>query len=139
MSLIITTPYRAPIVKPPIEATALPRFGLGRAEDVTNMQVMDIILGTEHSDPLNSPQFFLPAIGEMDYYYYASPVAYGLATFRDPSGFQGGFDGASWPLDDVGEEYGPLAFLYHGEPWYLYRTDFPSGPGGTYSVTFANG
>ena len=137
--IICASPYRPPVIKPPIEATLMPRYGVAWLESYDNEQMLDIALSAEHEDPLNFPQFVLPAIDENAFYYYASPVEYGLATFRDPNGFQGGWDGASWPVDDVGEVYGPVEITYKGAQWYIYRTDFPSGPGGTYSVTFANG
>ncbi len=139
MSMLCASPYRAPKVRPPIETDLWPRYGLGRLESYDNQAMMDIALSTEHEDPLNNPTFVLPAIDETLYYYYIVPLAYGLATFYGPSGFAGGWDGASWPLDDVGEEYGPVEITYRGNQYLLYRTDFGGGRGGTYTVTFANG
>lgn len=139
MSMLCASPYRAPKIKPPIETDLWPRFGLGRLDSYDNQAMMDIALATEHEDPLNNPSFVLPAIDDSTYYYYMVPVQYGAATFRDPSGLVGGWDGASWPLDDVGDEYGPVEITYRGHQYMLYRTDFPGGRGGTFSVTFANG
>jgi hypothetical protein len=139
MTMVCATPYRPPVIKPPIETGLQPRYGVGRLETYTNPQLLDIALSNVHENPLNLPQFTLPPIDETLYYYYACPVEYGFATFRDPSGFQGGWDGASWPVDDIGDEYGPVEITYLGAQWYVYRTDFPSAPGGTYTVTFANG
>ena len=50
------------------------------------------------------------------------------------------WDGATWPLDDIGDTYGPLSVpgTLNGSPitWYLYRTDFSDLNSITYKFTW---
>ena len=137
MSLVCAAPYRAPVVKPPVEIEAVPRYGMGRFETYDETSPMfDIIMATQHNDFLEG-RFVMPQAVEDDYYYYMSPVEFGKASFRF-SGFTGGWDGASWPLDDMGEEYGPVVISYGGRDWNMYRTDWPGSMGGQFTVSFEN-
>lgn len=139
MSMVSTTPYRKPVVKPPIETDVWPLYGLGSIEDYTNLADMDNTFMGVHENPQQRPQVYFTDAPDNLFFYYLCPIEYGAVTFRDGSGLAGGFDGASWPIDDIGEEYGPVQVTYKGTEWNLYRTDFPGGRGGTYTVSFANG
>lgn len=139
MSMVSTTPYRKPVPRPPIETDVWPRFGIGILPDYTDIPEMDNVFMAEHIDPQVRPQINFAAASDIMFYYYLCPVEYGACSFRDASGLAGGFDGASWPIDDIGEEYGPVLVTYKGMEWNLYRTDFPGGRGGLYTVSFANG
>lgn len=133
-----TTPYRAAVVKPPVVVDAVPRYGMGRLETYdTTAPIFLICMATEHDDFQQNPKFTLPVATDYDYYYYMSPVEFGEATFAH-SGFTGGWDGASWPLDDMGEVYGPVVIEFGGRNWNMYRTDWPGNMGGTYTVRFAD-
>lgn len=138
MSLVTATPYRAAPVKPPITIEAVPIFGMGRFEAYDPEDPMWlIVLATQHSDFETNSKFYLPAATEENYFYYMAPEAFGDATFTF-NGFNGGWDGANWPLDDMGTEYGPAKVQYAGITWNMYRTDWPGGLEGYYSVRFAN-
>lgn len=139
MSLVSCTAYRAKPEKPPIGDLPLPRYGMGRLEvyDPTSMNFR-IVFASEHTDYREYPQFVLPTARDWDYYYYMAPADLGAATFQF-SGFIGGWDGASWPLDDMGEGYGPVQIDIDGITWNIWRTDWPGNMGGTFIVTFANG
>ncbi|MNV29188.1 hypothetical protein D3C71_1204060 [compost metagenome] len=91
------------------------------------------------ADPVNDPLIYLPATDENTFAYYLCPLEFGLVTFKDSTGQQGGWDGASWPGDEVGDQYGPVVVRFKDRDWNLYRTDFPGGIGGTYTTGFANG
>lgn len=137
MSITCTTPYRAPIVKPPLEIDLLPYYGLGRLEEYDpEDKHFWIVFGTQHKD-YQQQKFILPTAEEYDYYYYMAPVEYGAATFTY-NGLMGGWDGASWPLDDMGEVYGPVEIEIQGHKWNLWRSDWPGNMGGVYSVRFEN-
>ena len=136
--IVSATPYRAPVLKPPVVVDAVPRFGMGRLESYDTESPMFLIaLASEHSDFQTNPKFYLPDAAGEDYYYYMSPVEFGKATFVF-SGFTGGWDGATWPLDDMGDTYGPVEITFGGRQWLFYRTDWPGGMGGTYTVGFEN-
>lgn len=139
MSLMNSTAYRAKPPRPEVDLTALPRYGMGRLEtyDPTSRE-FNIVLATEHQEFQDFPEFQLPRAEWWDYYYYIAPAALGEATFRY-SGMVGGWDGASWPLDDMSDVYGPVDIEIDGQPWRLWRSDWPGNMGGTYSVTFENG
>lgn len=139
MSMVSTTPYRKPVVKPPIETEDWPRFGVGIITDYADAAQMDSVFFGVHESPQRQPLVTYRDAPDNMFFYYLCPTEYGAATFRDTSGLAGGFDGASWPIDDIGEEYGPVLVDYLGREWNLYRTDFPGNRGGAYSVSFANG
>lgn len=140
MSMLSATAYRKPVEKPPIQTQLNPLYGTGRISpsDYTNQALIEATLTVEHLDAADTPTFNISTSGPDDYSYYAVPVEYGLASFQDQYGFTGGWDGASWELDDVGSEYVPVEITFQGAQWYLYRTDFPGG-NGDYIVSFANG
>lgn len=139
MTMVCTTPYRAPVAKPPIDVDVWPRYGIGRIEDYAIKIQMDSVFATEHTDPLKNPTFSLATVDEITYLYYLAPIEFGAVTFRDQSGLTGGWDGASWPLDDLGETYGPIEVMYQGRKWLLYRSDWGGNRANTYTVSFANG
>lgn len=73
--------------------------------------------------------------------YLCYPKAMGLATFTDTNiSIPGGWDGASWPENDVGSTNGPIEIQRQvGDTvstWYLYRTDFDSLGDVSYQVEF---
>ncbi len=136
--IVHTTPYRAPVVKPPIVIEGIPRYGMGRLEEYNPRDPMFyIVFGTQHTDFKDNPKFTLPAAVDGNYFYYMAPASFGAATFTF-MGFNGGWDGASWPLDDMGDEFGPVEIEIDGVLWHIYRTDWPDSIGGDYSVRFAN-
>ena len=136
--IVHTTPYRAPPIKEPIVIEAIPVFGMGRFEEYNPEDPMwPIVFATQHHDFQTNPKFFLPQASDEDYFYYMAPNAFGKATFTF-MGFNGGWDGASWPLDDMAGTYGPVELEYGGITWDIYRTDWPGGMEGYYSVSFAN-
>lgn len=139
MSMTVTTPYRKKVPKPPLPVTALPLYGLGAIDDYSNVRMLDSVFQTTQTDPVNDPSLYFPEITDDLFYYYLCPVEFGAVTFRDGSGQVGGWDGASWPLDDIGEQYGPVVVEYKGKSWNLYRTDFGGGRGGVIKTSFANG
>lgn len=109
-----------------VKQTARPSFGIGPEgiktdAEITEYLTNDLPLSNVHKININT------AMGEFAYLTY--PVSMGLATFRDTAtNFIGGWDGASWPLGDVGSVYGPIVVRRNidgtMEDWYLYRTDF---------------
>lgn len=141
MSMLSATAYRKPVEKPPIPTQLNPLYGISRVSpsDYGNQGIMEVALSVEHYDAVNSPSFYVPQPEPDAYLYYAVPIEYGTATFKDPYGFTGGWDGASWELDDVGSEYGPVEITFRGTQWRLYRTDFSGMDGGNYRVSFENG
>lgn len=139
MSLSCATPYRRVIPKPPLVVDVYPRYGAGAITDFNDPVQMRSFLNVEHTDPQANPKFYEPDVGDETFFYYMAPVEYGAVTFRSDAGLVGGWDGASWPLDEVGDEYGPVEITYQGRRWNLYRTDFPGNPASGYTVSFANG
>lgn len=139
MSMTVTTAYRKKEPKPPLDVDTLPLYGLGSLPQNPTDQQLDAVFQTLQSDPVNDPSLYFPAVDDTVFYYYLCPVTFGAVTFKDSTGQIGGWDGASWPLDDVGEQYGPLVITYKGSEWNLYRTDFPGNRGGVTTTTFANG
>lgn len=58
-----------------------------------------------------------------------TPTQSGVVTFTDVgSGLDGAWDGASWPEDDIGTQFGPIVIQRTQggvtSSWQLYRTDF---------------
>jgi hypothetical protein len=139
MSMTVATPYRKKVPKPPLEVDTLPMYGLGALPAEPSVQQYDAVFGTTQADPINDPSLYLPAVDDLTFYYYLCPPEFGAVTFKDSTGQIGGWDGASWPVDDVGSEYGPILIHYKGRDWNMYRTDFPGGRGGVTTTTFANG
>ena len=75
------------------------------------------------------------------YGYFMSPVSYGSATFENTANnVQGGWDGASWPQDQVGTQLGPIVIdiITNGVTlqYNLYRTDYDGTGSQTYQVTY---
>lgn len=142
MSIACATPYRAPVRKPPVANKTPARFGIGRLEDYdVSIQVkranFDIVFGSELGVQDNAA-FMLPNMEGGLYGYFLSPKDFGDVSFRSSSGITGGWDGASWPLDDIGDTYGPVEITLDGQQWYLYRTDFSDNPEQTVYASFAN-
>lgn len=68
-------------------------------------------------------------LDDLEYAYLAHPVSYGIAAFFVPGDdIQSGWDGATWPINGVGDTYGPITIDYTKfgvtKSYYLYRTDF---------------
>jgi hypothetical protein len=139
MSITCTTAYRKVIPKPPLEIDLLPLYGLGSFTDYNDATQVRSFMTAVHTDPQANPTISFPDVNDFTFLYYMAPVEYGLVTFKDSSGIQGGWDGASWPADDVGSEYGPVIITYQDRQWYMYRTDFPGNRAMVYTVSFANG
>lgn len=139
MSLNCTTPYRKTIPKPPIESETYPRYGIGLFDDYEDENQQNSFMTGEHVDPEVNRSFAMPNATENLFFYYMAPLEYGEVSFKSDTGLAGGWDGASWPVDDVGEEYGPVIITYLGIQWRMYRTDFPGNLAATYTVSFANG
>jgi len=139
MSMLCASPYRPPKPIIPIETQLPPRFGLGALESYTNEQMLTQALSEVHENAQQYPSFTLPAAPDDGFFYYMAPVEYGAVTFRDAGGLVGGWDGASWPLDDMADTTGPVEVMYQGHKYNLYRTDWPGSRGGTFTVSFANG
>lgn len=143
MSMTCATPFRAKPPRPPVPEAAMPRFGIGRLETYDtsirdNKLNFDIVMGSELAVVEPNATFSLPNTGDNIYSYFMSPVEYGTVSFKANGGFTGGWDGASWPLDDMGDEYGPVTITYEGAEWYMYRTDWPGAAATTYTVNFSN-
>lgn len=73
--------------------------------------------------------------------YFAHPSTLGTAQFVDTSSnFEGGWDGADWPPNDIGSTVGPITYLVptaNGtEEWKLYRTDFDGIGAFTFRVDY---
>lgn len=139
MSIVCTTPYLPPKIREPIEVSREPMFGRGRVDpaDYGDSRLLQPIFQFTHSDFLTKPTVTFPSTNFGEYLYYMAPVSYGTATFRDSFGFVGGWDGASWPLDDMGDTNGPVVVTYLGTQWNLYRTDWDGSWGGDYTITFS--
>lgn len=115
-----------------------PSFGIGPEgiktdEEIGEFVTEELDLGSVHTITINT------GMGEFAYLTY--PVSLGLATFRDTAtDFIGGWDGASWPLGDIGSVYGPIVIRRNidgtMEDWYLYRTDFDGLGEFEFEITF---
>jgi hypothetical protein len=138
MSVVCTTPYRPPAIKDPIEVTRSPMYGIGRIapEDYADTRNLQPIFTYTHENFQSNPIVTFPPTNVGHYLYYMAPLTYGPATFRDPYGFVGGWDGASWPLDDMDVTVGPVVVSYLGIEWNLYRTDWDNSWGGDYTILF---
>lgn len=116
-------------------SSALPKYGVGPYGVDTEAEI-DLYL-TE-TMPDQNEGVFSQTSNAGEYLYFMSPRALGAATFvNDDNGFQGGWDGATWPLDDIGGS-GPIAITYQGERWYLYRSDFHTLGNTNYRVSYHN-
>lgn len=143
MSMVCATPFRAKPPRPPVPEAPIPRYGIGRLETYDtsvrdNKLNFEIVFGSQLEVVEPNASFSLPATGTDIYSYFLSPIEYGFVTFKANGGFTGGWDGASWPLDDMGDQYGPVVVQYNGRDWYLYRTDWPDSMATTYTVNWAN-
>lgn len=135
MPVVSASAYRAP---KPIDPNAEPSlYGQGRIEpDNYNDGTLSAVLNQQILS-VNGTQFTTENAGD-NYYYFLAPLKYGKVTFK-ANGLAGGWDGAHWPLDDIGDEYGPVVVTYLGKKYNLYRTDFNGNSATTYEVLFANG
>lgn len=118
---------------------AKPVYGIGPVGIRTHEQVVQYL--TNELTDERVQQFTLNAQNMGEYMYVCYPVALGLARFIDTAtDFDGGWDGATWPDDDIGTIFGPLTIqrTIHGatSEWYLYRTDFDGIGLFTYEITF---
>ena len=78
-----------------------------------------------------------------DFGYFMHPIEYGVATFTDfYTKIPGGWDGAAWPLNDIGTTDGPITINVTRSgitrQYYLYRTDFDGLGVVAYQVDYAN-
>jgi hypothetical protein len=140
MSLICTTPYVQP--PPPdlsLDKTQQVLYGTGRIEDYTNSGQMSAVFIRSLSTPYETNAISFNQALEQDYFYVLVPADYGETTFRDSNGMVGGFDGASWPLDDWAETLGGVPVYYNYREYLLYRTDWPGNWANTYYLSFENG
>jgi hypothetical protein len=106
-----------------------PSFGVGPIGVRTDAQVVQYL--TDEVPDLDTGFVFSLTSMLGEYMYFCHPVSFGIARFFDlDSGFEGGWDGASWPDDgDIGTVYGPIVIQREDEQgnvsdWYLYRSDF---------------
>ena len=91
----------------------------------------------------NYDQIVTLTVPDNQYGYLCYPKSMGLATFTDTNlGIEGGWDGASWPDGDIGDQYGPIVVSRTigdtTSDWYLYRTDFSALGTVEYEVKFDN-
>lgn len=138
MSIVCTTPYTPPPDPPVIDDTVLPIYGVGRIspDDYNQSHWFQPILTQTHDDFKTNPTVNFKYPFEDEYYYYLVPKSMGKVEFRDINGWLGGWDGASWPLDDMADTLGPVEVYYNGIIWDLYRTDWPGSWQTTFTVTF---
>lgn len=77
------------------------------------------------------------------YGWFAYPLVWGLATFKDvTTHVEGGWDGATWPADgSIGSTAGPLTAtrVINGIStlWFIYRTNFSAIGNTSFDVTFS--
>lgn len=135
MPVVSASAYRAP---KPVDPNAEPSlYGFGRIEPENyNNGTLSVVLNQQILS-VNGTKFDIEDVGD-NYYYFLAPKRYGRVSFK-ANGLSGGWDGASWPLDDIGDEYGPVEVTYLGKPYNLYRTDFNGNAAATYEVLFQNG
>lgn len=140
MSVVTLPIYVRPAVSiPPYPYYVVSPFLAPTAYD-TAQKVMDIADGQMTSN-ITGDTLSLN-VGVSDYAYLFSPVANGAISFNDlANNMPGGWDGASWPDGDIGENYGPqiisLDFGAGAEAWYVYRTDFTGAGNRTWKLTYA--
>lgn len=124
----------APIEPGDCLVSGVPRYGSGY-ELYTSAHI-------EALTPMPNTQSgsFTLVVNSGQYGYFASPAALGEVTFTDENDFEGGWEGARWPVGTIGSTSGPALVLRNisGEfvPWYLYRTDFPALGAQQYTVTY---
>lgn len=106
-----------------------PVFGVGPIGIRSDSQIQEFL--SEEAPNLSTGFTFSLVSNLGEYMYFTHPVSLGIARFFDlDSGFEGGWDGASWPDDgDIGTVYGPIVVQRldssgNTSDWYLYRTDF---------------
>lgn len=116
----------------PVPST--PIYGIGVLADYNEATIRSAL--TEQHTYTSGETITITASGS-NYAYFAIPKSYN-ATFLDTAiNFAGGWDGASWPNDgSYGETVGPVEIYISGQPWNLYRTDFPGVGTKTYRITF---
>lgn len=103
---------------------------------------LDALMDGQMTSNVTGDTITLSAPGAGDYMYMLSPVYNGAITFTDTAtNIIGGWDGASWPDNDIGESYGPvvISVVVNGTPedWYVYRTDFPGIGNKTWRLSYA--
>lgn len=111
------------------------------------------IIGTAAIDATPGAIFALPGtlvnhrfninVGSNRYGFFAYPMVWGLAKFKDvTTKAEGGWDGATWPADgSIGSTAGPLTIsrTINGisTQWYSYRTNFSAIGNTSFDVTFS--
>lgn len=138
MSIVCTTPYRAPIQKPEVGVFNMPRWGVGVITDYNDYSQMFTVFGSREHNIEESNTLQFPDAGWDDFFYYISPIEYGNVSFRNSFGMTGGWDGATWPIDDMASTNGPVEVFYQGQSWLLYRTDWPGNWAETFVIGFEN-
>lgn len=139
VSATVTASYNGILSTKSVSITnsvATPRILYGEAAwgVVDNTSVHALLT---HSIPTATGQIITIDVGPNNYGYVAIPstVANALnVTFTEILGgvpqMQGGWDGATWPFNEVASTSGPLIApgVYDGVniQWYIYRTDFSS-------------
>lgn len=96
-----------------------------------------------NSLPTNANQQFSITVPNGQYGYFAHPSNLGIAKFVDELGYEGAWDGASWPASGtIGANNGPIAIMRNiggvVQTWYVYRTDFPGIGAKQYTVSFGH-
>lgn len=137
MPIVHTPFYKKEEPKEEVIVSSVPRWGYGIVENVQDQSELSSALQNQH-DTYETGSLSVFGAGGDDFYYYLSPIELGAVTFKDTNGFVGGWDGASWPTDDMGEVYGPVVVYYYGAQYNLYRTDWPGNGDMNFNLTFEN-
>ena len=130
------TPEPEPVPEPTV---SYPIYGTWPVIIRTGQSLTQILTSTTGT---NADTSITIDAGVGEHAYFAHPAFLGVATFtNNDSGFEGGWDGATWGIDgDVDGLSGPLAVYrtIDGLPqtWYLYRTDFPGIGEHTFNITY---
>tara|TARA_B100000700_G_scaffold101966_1_gene114992 strand:+ start:38157 stop:44120 length:5964 start_codon:yes stop_codon:yes gene_type:complete len=130
-------PVDSPVEDRPCYVNDFPRFASMASLD-GNLDAFSNHLGSTDN------QTFSLSVAAGEYGWFAYPAALGEARFFDPnSGFEGGWDGASWPEDgSIGAGTGPIVVPVTRNniraDWFLYRTDFKGLGDLVFDVTFSN-
>lgn len=130
---------RCVVTAPPAQGgeclvSSVPRYGSGY-ELYTSAHIAALT-------PLPSTQeeTFNIVVNSGEYGYFAAPAALGKVTFTDALGFEGGWDGARWPVDTISSASGPTLVMRNEGgnlvPWQLYRTDFQAIGAQQFTVSY---
>lgn len=128
-----TAPVDEVVVPPPPAAPTAPLFGVGALADYNESTVL-AALNSNHT--YTTGQNFTVTLAN-NFAYFALPASYNPIFIDQSSGYQGGWDGASWDtLGNIGNDTGPVAITIAGQPWKIYRTDFALTGSKTYKVNY---